>query len=564
MKRKNHKLFALQAKDAQPKIEAFIPKPVYTDESEVDIKCLEEAVNSLNVSDAMLIYRLLTAKNITISDDLKQNLLELVCFYNHTDPLPFEMFEARSAKEATKRSRNAQTELWEENCLADQLFQSIELKTPAAYNTMIRALYKYNSLERAEEVFNEAKQNGIAIDLETYNVFIRNFNRPGVTADMRWEQIKTTLKELNEKQIKPNIHTLNAILATLKTGGNINTIQDYAIQTLAEFERLNIEPALETYAHLLDIFHAKFAPPSNIIDQIVERMEKSPDLKAQCIDDTLFFYKAMVVCRFRLKNGSAIARRIDNIVTHSDNVKFLGDAQQEQMYHRCLLSCILHNEPLAEFIRAYDQLVPETYCLEPKIVDDIFSTINLNGAIQYLPKFWSDMVISGISKNSKINEILLSLMIENQPVDDIREHNGLADQFGEIAWTIYQDEMNEQFVKVQREKTVHASRLAQIIILLLRANQHGEARSIVLSCLDQQKDKRIVGCLTDQALTAFIDSCISNKEPRIAIDCVAYSVENGIGDAIQYGRRIVQSFTLEPNQIKRITDLVGQDVMKSV
>lgn len=555
---------SLQGKDAQPKIEAFIPKPAYTDESEVDEKCLAQAVNTLNVSDAMLIYRLLIAKKLPISDDLKQNLLELVCFYNHNDPLPFDMYEARSAKEVTKRSRNAEAEVWEENCLADQVFQNIEPKTAAAYNTMIRALYKYNSLDRAEELFNEAKQNGIEIDLDTYNVFIRNSNRPGVTADMRWEQIKATLKELNEKQIKPNVHTLNAILLTLKSGGNINTTQEFTIHTMAEFERLNIEPALETYAHLLDIFHAKFALPCNIIDQIVERIEKSPDLKAQCINDTLFFYKAMVVCRFRLKNGSAIARRIDAIVTQSDNVKFLGDAQQEQLYHRSFLSTILHNEPLAEFIRIYEQLVPETYCLEPKMLDDIFSVINMNGAIQHLPKFWTDMVISGISRNAKLNEILLTLMVENQPVDGIREHEGLTEQFAEIAWTIYQDEMNQQFAKSQREELVPAKRLAHIIVLLLRAKRHGEARMIVQSCVDQQKDKRIVGCITDRALSGFIDSCILNKEPRLAIDCVAYSVENGVGDAMQFGRKIVQSFTLEPHQNKRIIDLVGQDVMKSV
>lgn len=111
---------------------------------------------------------------------------------------------------------------------------------------------------------------------------------------------------------------------------------------------------------------------------------------------------------------------------------------------------------------------------------------------------------------------------------------------------------------------INAARLGQIITLLLRANRFGEARSIVLGCLDQQKYKRIVGCLTDQALTAFIDLTFSNKEPRIALDCVAYSAENSIGDAIQYGRKIVRSFTLEPYQIKKITDLVGQDVMKSV
>lgn len=554
----------MQAKDAQPKIEAFIPRPVYTEESEVDVKCLEEAVNTLNVSDAMLIYRLLVAKKIPVADDLKQNLLELLCFYNHADPLPLDMFEARSAKEATKRSGQLDDNLWDENSLANQLYQSIEPKTAAAYNTMIRALFKYNSLDRAEQLLAEAKQNGIDIDLQTYNESIRNLNRPGMTAEMRWEHAKATLKELNEKQIKPNVNTLNAILIILKTGGNVNTIQDYALQTLGEFERLNIEPSLETYAHLLDLFHGKFSPPSNMIEQIVERIEKSGDLKMRCLDDTTFFYKAMVVCRYRLKNGVGIARRIDNIVTRSDHVKFLGDTQQEQAYHRSLLSCILNNESLAEFIRAYDQLVPETYCLEPKMVDDIFSAINLNGAVQYLPKFWSDMVISGISKNTKLNEMLLSLMVENQPQSEIRDHDGLVEQFADIAWAIHQDEMADQFVKVQKERVINATRLAQIIILLLRANRFAEAKSIVLGCVGEQKDQRIVGCLTDSALSAFIDSCISNKEPRLAIDCVAYSVEHGIGDAIQYGRKIVQSFTLEPHQVKRITDLVGQDVMKSV
>lgn len=530
----------------------------------MDAKCLEEAVRTLNVSDAMQIYRLLIAKNITISDDLKQNLLELICFYNHNDPLPFEMFEARGAMEATKRNRNTETVKWEENCLADQLFQSIEPKTAAAYNTMIRALFKYNSQERADELIDEAKKNNIAIDLETYNAIIRNINRAGVTSDLRWEHIKTVLKEINEKQLKPNVKTFNAILSVLKSGGNINSIQDNAIRTIAEFKRLNIEPALETYALLLDVFHSKFAPPSNAIDQIVECLEKSPDLKAQCIDDTSFFYKAMVVCRFRLKNGSALARRIDNIVTQSDNVKFLGDAQQEQLYHRCFLSCILHNEPLPEFIRVYDQLVPETYSLEPKMIDDIFSTINLNGAIQYLPKFWTDMVISGMSRYSRINEILLSLMIDNPPVDGCHEHDGLPEQFAEIAWTIYQNEMSEQFAKARKDELMHATRLAHIVILLLRVNRHSDAKSIVENCFDQQKENRIIGCLTDQALSAFIDSCISNKEPRAAIACLDYSVENGIGDSLQYGRRIVQSFTLEPHQIKRITDLVGQDVLKSV
>lgn len=554
----------LQGIDAKPVIEAFIPKPIYTDESVVDLKCLEEAVDSLNVSDAMLIYRLLIAKKVEIPNDLKQNILELVCFYNHNDPIPFDMFEERSTKEMLKRSRDAKPDVWSENCFADQLFQSMEPKTTATYNTMIRALYKYNNRDRAEELFNEASKNGIEFDLTTYNAFIRNINKPGVTAEMRWEQIKTTLTEMNKKQIKPNVHTLNAILGTIKAGGNINSIQDYTVQALAEFKALDIEPSLETYTHILDIFHGKQSPPSNVINQIVERIEKNPDLVAKSVDDLSFFYKAMIICRFRLKSSAALARRIDNIVTHSDNIKLLGDAQQEQFYHRYFLTTILHNEPFPDFIQTYDQLVPETYALEPSVADDIFSTINITGAIQYIPKFWTDMVISGISRRSQINDTLLTLMTTNQPVDGVKEHEDLVDQYADIGWSIYQNEVNEQFARARKEELIPATRLANIILLLLRAKRHGDAKTIASSCLEQVKEKRIIGCLTDEALSAFIDSCIEHTEPRIAIQCVAYSVENGVGDAIQFGRKIIQSFTLEPYEIKRITDLVGQDVLKTV
>lgn len=525
---------------------------------------MEEAIKSLNVSDAILMYRSLMAKNETIPDELKQSLLELVCFYNHKDPLPFDMFEERGLKDAVKRLRDAKVEEWTENSFADQLFESIEPKTAAAYNAMINALYKYNNRNRAETLFNEAKEHGIPFDLTTYNAYIGNANKPGMTAENRWDVVKATLTELSEKQIKPNVHTLNAILSTLKNGGNINSIREYASQTMAEFAVLNIEPSLETYSHLLDIFHGKVGNASNAIYDIVGRLEKNPDLIAQGVRDTNFFSKSMVVCRFRLENASAIARRIDNILTHSNNIKFIGDAELDQLYHRCFLGTILQGETLANFIRTYEQLVPESYSLEPSVAQDIFSKINLSGDIQYIPKFWSDMVISGISKRGKTNDILLTLMVSNQPVDGIREHIGLVDLFADIAWSIYLHAVGDHFARSQHDELLPALRLAQIIIILLRANRHGDAASIIEGCTQSDWNQRVLGALTEESLSAFIDSCIANKDPRHAIQCVAYSVEHGVGDAIQFGRKVIQSFTLKSVDIKRITNLVGQDALKSV
>lgn len=556
------KTFFFQAKDAQPPIEAFFPKQVYTEENEVTLNCLEKAVDSLNVFDAMSIYRLLTAKNETIPDNLKQNLFELACFYNHKDPLPFEMFEERGSVEKDKRERDAMPETWIENSFADQFFESLDPKTSTAYNTMIRALFKYNNNKRAEQLFNEANEKEIPLDLATYNVFIRNLNKTGASTEMRWKQIKATLKSINDRQIKPNVHTLNAILFTLK-GGHFFDTRKYAAQAIAEFQSLDIEPSLETYVHLLDIFHGKQSPPSGVIYQIVERLEKNPELKAQSPDDLLFFFKMMVVCRHRLNNGSPIARRIDNIVTHSDNIKFLGDSKQESVYYRIFLDTILHNESFADFIRTYDELVPETYSLDEYLAREILATININGTIQYVPKFWTDMVIAGLTRRKPIEKLVLTLMSINIPVAGVAEYDGLGEKFAEIAWCIYQNMINEQLQIQANYEMIPAEDLSSIIVLLLRAGRHNDAKTIVESCIEQGKSKQILGCLTAEATDAFINSCIENKNPRIATQCLTYSVENGIGNAIENGRKIIESFTLESHEIKRITDLVGPEALKA-
>lgn len=552
-----------QAKEAQPPIEAFFPKAVYSDESEVELKNLEDAVESWDVCDSILIYKLLTARGVGISDDLKQKILELVCFYNNKDPVSLDLFEKRGALEAKKRDREAVAETWEENSFAEQLFESIEQKTPSAYNTLIRGLYKFKKNQRAEDIFIEAKEKQIPLDLATYNIHIRNISKPGLTADLRWDRVKTVLSELNNLRIKPNIHTLNAILSTIKNGGNIFMIQKYAVQVIAEFKALNIEPSLESYSHLLDIFHAKQSPPCNVLQHIVDRLEKITDLKAHSSEDLSFFYKAMIVCRFRLVDCASLAHRIDNLLTHSDNIKLIGDAQQEQSYYRYFLSTLLHNETFDQFINIYDQLVPESYALEPSVADDIFSHININGCIEQIPKFWTDMVISGISKRSQLNDSILVLMTSNKPVSDVVEHHGLTEQFGDIGWAIYQDAIAEKVGGTKQEITIPATRLSHIIILLLRADRYDDAKTIVEKCIEKQKE-RVIGCLTDECLSEFMSSCIKNKEPRIAIRCVAYSIENGIGDPFVYGQKIVKSFTLDSREIKRITDLCGKDVLQPV
>lgn len=56
-----------------------------------------------------------------------------------------------------------------------------------------------------------------------------------------------------ERKIKPNIKTLNSVLESLSKMNTSKNAKTYALQTIAEFKSLNIEPSLASFYYLLEI-----------------------------------------------------------------------------------------------------------------------------------------------------------------------------------------------------------------------------------------------------------------------------------------------------------------------
>lgn len=84
-----------QHKECDPPIEAFFPKPVYNEKSEVSEEDLQKTVQKGLVGDAITVYKLLKERGIEVSSEAQQSLLELVCFYNSTDQLSDDFIEER-------------------------------------------------------------------------------------------------------------------------------------------------------------------------------------------------------------------------------------------------------------------------------------------------------------------------------------------------------------------------------------------------------------------------------------------------------------------------------------
>lgn len=100
-----------QHREADPPIEIFFPKMVYDEKSEVSEKDLEKCITNALVTDAVTVYKLLESKNIDVSPDLRQSLLELLCFYNSEDTLSDEFIEERWFRQSSK-GKERQRKTW--------------------------------------------------------------------------------------------------------------------------------------------------------------------------------------------------------------------------------------------------------------------------------------------------------------------------------------------------------------------------------------------------------------------------------------------------------------------
>lgn len=59
---------------------------------------------------------------------------------------------------------------------------------------------------------------------------------------------------MNDSNVHMNLYTLNSILHVLSTTVTSTESKKYALKTIAEAKKFNIEPCLASYYYLLQIF----------------------------------------------------------------------------------------------------------------------------------------------------------------------------------------------------------------------------------------------------------------------------------------------------------------------
>ncbi|XP_014280761.1 small ribosomal subunit protein mS39 [Halyomorpha halys] len=544
IRQQHKKLF--QHKIAEPLIEAFLPTPEYNEDSEVDEEILKKLIKNGFVSDTLFVYKLLKSKNIDITPSTKQSLLEFVCFSNEEESLSEDWINERWYIMSTKNQKESKT--WKDGSLAEQLFYELKSDMPSSYSAIICGMCKYFQVSKAFEIYSEAQSKNITLNVEAYNALISRAKFANESHPKIWELIMTLLNEMADRKIKPNVKTLNSILESLsKMTTNRNAIPN-ALHTLAEFKSLNIEPCLTSYYYLLEIFSRNKEQLNGalhaILDYAADKHFTMNDKK-----DILFFAKAMEICS-KLRNKDLIYR-IHQLVFTGNNYNLIGDSFNESVYYRYFFYLLTDVEELSKIMEFYDDFVPNIYVPEPSVINAILKVVGKNMAWDLLPKLWSDIVLFEQFEISGVMENILETASQN-----VDEH--LMEDMSKIAWSAW-----EKIEGLKRERSSFqwsASALGNILLILLKNGEKSKANLIINKLI--QLGSSAINEPKIEALSLYIESCIENSSPDVAIKCIQYCSDVGFMETTEFARRINSSIELSPQQYERLASIVGEDCLK--
>lgn len=521
----------------------------------MELTDLAQLIAEAEVSDAILVYRLLQKNSIEIPADVKQSFFELICFYNCEDPLNEDLIEERWFTQSVK-VKERQRKTWKDHDLADQLFAEIEPKDTRAFSTIIRGMCKHYQVEKAWALYHDAIGRSVLLDVEVFNSILNVTSFLKESAELRWDLICEILTTMKNMQVDPNLGTMNSCLHTISMMGGRNP-KDYALKILSEFKALGVEPSLGTWFHVLQTFCKDRGPISHVLVDIMNQIE-GKEFSIRDIKDTHFFVTAMETCRNHLLDKN-LAKRVNDLLHVGDNYNLIGDSYRESVYYRHYLLLLVSTEPLETFMLTYNELVPNIYVPEPAVMEELLKAVEVSGAIEHVPMLWSQILLFDHVHREAILTTLTRIMIQNPPSPIFPQQAHLGEKFGKIAFDIYSkiEERNEM-----RSKPLiwTAALLSEILTLLCRVGEFEQA-SLIYDKLTGEQDK-ILGEASIAALQDFVQLCVTAKQPSKAIHCLQFCADLRFPETRSIAKSICKGFTLDENHQKRVGFLAGSDVLK--
>uniref|UniRef100_A0A8C1XGD1 Pentatricopeptide repeat domain 3 n=1 Tax=Cyprinus carpio TaxID=7962 RepID=A0A8C1XGD1_CYPCA len=189
---------------AQPHIPCLMPDTLEAQIEEVSEAALIERIGMRKVKAAVDLYDQLLQAGTSVSLDVTNQLLDLICFYGDHDP----------AQENVPEQRNEETVGMKNN--AERIFALLSEPNKHSYSALIRGMVKYGAYSKAFSTYTD----------------LLNSRLKGVC-------FTDLLKQMAEQKVKPNLLTLNAVLKALRRCGTVGKSQAFPV--ISEMKALSID-----------------------------------------------------------------------------------------------------------------------------------------------------------------------------------------------------------------------------------------------------------------------------------------------------------------------------------
>lgn len=160
--------------------------------------------------------------------------------------------------------------------------------------------------------------------------------------------LQSIYKQMAEKNLRPDVKTLNATLQLLPSF-KVAQRKNIVSTILNEFKNVNVKPSLGSYYHILKVFYKKSKflflfscflkiesininkrnlgnQLESVLNEILDVLENEKSLELQCPEDKYFFHLAMQCAYFT--RSLTLGKRIHDLLVNDNNYSFLSDNYQ--------------------------------------------------------------------------------------------------------------------------------------------------------------------------------------------------------------------------------------------
>nr|CAH0102877.1 unnamed protein product [Daphnia galeata] len=358
--------------------------------------------------------------------------------------------------------------------------------------------------------------------------------------------------------IKPNVRSLNATLQSVSRIPISRVAREKALKLMSDFKSIGVNPSLGTYFFLVKIFCREKGPMSNILIDIIHRIEEEmPPL--QDVEDVAFFSEAMKNCNYHLDDVQ-LAKRLHSLVSLPQNQVFIGDSYKESIYYRSFLLLLSRAETPEALMESYRHLVPNIYTPEQSVLESIIKSISNASAIEYVPELWSDALYMDLAGRDSIIECLLeALTIGSGPNSKIVADEDDVDPILATARAIM-SHVNE-VIKVAEEKdrTINlrwtGSMLGNLAKVFLQHDDVDSANEVIMKV--HTLKNQLSTYFPVATLTTYIDKCIECQNSAMALMAIDYAAEMGYENVSSMAQKVSEQLKLDEKQQMKLSSIIS-------